>query len=105
MSPFLFSLFVNDFENAFINTLCDEIVFKRFSIVFVNVQFIILSYFLNQLQVTKHVKYFISVFGNVKKVLVFHNGGKIKTTSKWFYNGYELEVIDSFNHLGFTLNL
>lgn len=72
---------------------------------FVNVQLIILSYFLNQLQVTKHVKYFISVFGNVKKVLVFHNGGKIKTTSKWFYNGYELEVIDSFNHLGFTLNL
>jgi hypothetical protein len=28
LSPLLFSQYVNDFENAFINDLCDEIEFK-----------------------------------------------------------------------------
>jgi hypothetical protein len=38
------------------------------------------------------------------KIIVFRKGGKIHDTCKWFYDGKELEAVDTFNYLGRTLN-
>ena len=111
LSPFLFSLYVNDFENAFINSLCDEIDLNGislFSIMYADDTVLFsesaaglqkmldtLSGYCNEWDLKVNIQ--------KTKVLVFRNGGKVKATNKWFYDGSELEIVDSFNYLGLTL--
>jgi hypothetical protein len=38
------------------------------------------------------------------KIVVFRNRGKLTNTEKWTYNGNIIQVVDSFNYLGLTLN-
>ena len=39
-----------------------------------------------------------------QKVVLFRNGGKIKSTEKWNLNGHRLEIVDKFVYLGVLLN-
>jgi hypothetical protein len=38
------------------------------------------------------------------KIIVFKNGGKLKSTERWKVNGQNIEVVDTFNSLGVTLD-
>jgi len=40
---------------------------------------------------------------NKTKVMVFRKGGHLARMEKWYYQGHELEVVNSYKYLGFTL--
>jgi hypothetical protein len=112
LSPLLFSLYVNDFENAFINDLCDDIHFQDvalFLLMYADDTVLFsesaegLQNMLNTLSVYCN-EWDLKVNINKTKVLVFRRGGKMSPNSKWYYHDSEIEVVDSFNYLGLTLN-
>ena len=37
------------------------------------------------------------------KVMIFRKGGHIAAGEKWFYDGKEMEIVNSYKYLGFTL--
>ena len=37
------------------------------------------------------------------KVMIFRKGGHIAAGGKWFYDGKEMEIVNSYKYLGFTL--
>ena len=37
------------------------------------------------------------------KVMVFRKGGHIAATEKWFYHYTEIEIVNSYKYLGYTL--
>ena len=41
---------------------------------------------------------------NKTKVMVFRKGGHLSKHEKWFYNGEQLEIVNSYKYLGFTLS-
>ena len=40
----------------------------------------------------------------ITKVVIFRNGGKIKSNEKWNLYGHPLEIVDKFVYLGVLLN-
>ena len=38
-------------------------------------------------------------------MMIFRKGGHISEGEKWFYNGAELEVVNSYKYLGYTLTI
>ena len=38
------------------------------------------------------------------KIVIFRNRGKVQATDKWYYDGNCIEVVNSFNYLGLSLN-
>ena len=38
------------------------------------------------------------------KIMIFRNGGKIRTDEEWFYKNEKIDVVDSFCYLGLLLN-
>ena len=37
------------------------------------------------------------------KVMIFRKGGHIGAGGKWFFNGNEMEIVNSYKYLGYTL--
>jgi hypothetical protein len=38
------------------------------------------------------------------KIVVFRNGGILSDDEKWYYNGLQIETVNSFTYLGVVLN-
>lgn len=109
LSPFLFSMFLNDINEYLKNdpnvgiTIFD---FFMLLILFAD-DMVLLSETKKGLQkgLDKLYDYCndwgLSVNVEKTKCLVFKNGGKINKTEKWYYNGEIIETVDSFKYLGF----
>lgn len=37
---------------------------------------------------------------NKTKIMVFRNGGKVKQTERWFYQGIEIEIVSMYRYIG-----
>ena len=112
LSPFLFSLFIND-----INTFMMED--PNVGISFYQIYIILLLFAddmvlfsetrqglqqgLNRLH-DYCVDWGLSVNANKTKCLVFKKGGKANARDKWFYNNEPLETVSSFKYLGFIFS-
>ena len=112
LSPFLFSLFIND-----INSYMKED--PRVGISFYQIYVILLLFAddmvlfsesrqglqqgLNRLH-EYCVNWGLSVNANKTKCLVFKKRGKINAKDKWFYNNEPLETVNSFKYLGFVFS-
>ena len=49
-------------------------------------------------------KWTLSVNINKTKIVVFRNGGILSDDEKWYYNGLQIETVNSFTYLGVVLN-
>ena len=38
------------------------------------------------------------------KIVVFRNGGKLRNTENWSYNGYYIDIVSEFNYLGVLMS-
>ena len=38
------------------------------------------------------------------KIVIFRNGGTIKSNEKWYYKEVELQIVNQFNYLGMVFN-
>jgi hypothetical protein len=45
----------------------------------------------------------LSVNLNKTKIMIFRKGGHLSKAEKWFYKGKQIEVVNSYKYLGFTL--
>ena len=45
----------------------------------------------------------LTVNSNKTKVMIFRKGGHLSKAEKWFYKGKQIEVVNSYKYLGFTL--
>lgn len=109
LSPFLFSMFLNDI-NDFLKTdpTVGITIFDFFLLLILFADdMVLLSETKQGLQqgLDKLHDYCyqwgLSVNVDKTKCLVFKNGGKINKTEKWYFNGEIIETVDSFKYLGF----
>lgn len=110
LSPILFSLYMNDFENWFIEdniVPCEFRDLALFLLMYADDMVLFaetaegLQEMLDSLSRYSH-NYGLTVNTDKTKVLVFRNAGIVK--NKWTYNGKEVELVDCFNYLGLLLN-
>ena len=109
LSPFLFSIFLNDINEFLKNDPTVGVTIFDF--------FMLLILFADDMVLLSETKqglqrglnklndycndWGLSVNVEKTKCLVFKNGGKIKKTEKWYFNGEIIETVDSFKYLGF----
>ena len=112
LSPFLFSLYINDLEthlkseNLHAISVEDEHLFyllfaddlTLFSNTVVGLQRLI-----DRLQVYCSA-WRITVNVDKTKVVVFRKGGILSKKEKWFYNGSQIQVVPYFKYLGVTFS-
>ena len=112
LSPFLYSMYVNDFENELINTSCEALFLRDISL------FLLLyaddtvlfsesaSGLQNMLDSLKRYSdnWQLTVNTDKTKIIVFRNGGRLRTNNTFYFENNEIETVDSFNYLGVTLN-
>ena len=112
LSPFLFSLYVNDFEMEFIENMCVPVEIKDivlFLIMYADDTVLFseteqgLQDMLNCLE-NYTSKWNIKVNVDKTKIIVFRRGGKLKSNYCWKYDNKLVSVDESFNYLGITLN-
>ena len=109
MSPFLFSMYINDFENELIKDLCEPIYLKDISLFLLMYadDTVRLSETAGGLQkmidilLTYSTKWTFCVNTEETKIVVFRNSAKLSTKEKWVYNN---ESIDCCNYLGLTIH-
>ena len=112
LSPMLFSLFLNDFENEFIESLCIPVEIRNIALFLLMYadDTIIFSETVDGLQTMLNSlfnycsKWNLTVNINKTKVVVFRNGGKLRNDEKWTYNGENIEVVDQYLYLGVMLH-
>ena len=112
LSPMLFSLYVNDFEAEFLknDTLSLNLRDLNLFVLMYADDMVIFSESVDELQKmldTLHVystDWDLTVKVEKTKVVIFRNGGKIKSNEKWNLNGHPLEIVDKFVYLGVLLN-
>ena len=112
MSPFLFSMYINDFENELIKDVCEPIYLHDISVFLLMYadDTVLLSETAGGLQKmidtlhTYSTKWNLCVNTEKTKIVVFRNSAKLSTKEKWVYNNESIEVVDCFNYLGLTLN-
>ena len=108
LSPILFSMYVNDCEMHLLADDCPSVVIHTLNLFLVMYadDMVLLAESPEGLQqninalLNYTMKWDLTVNTNKTKIVVFRNGGKIRKNEKWFYNGYELEVVNEFNYLG-----
>lgn len=111
-SPFLFSFFLNDLEthlqsNIFSGVNLDQICI--YLILFAD-DLILLSETPQGLQSHLDLLYDycrrwkLTVNINKTKIIVFRKRGRLHENEQWTYSGDNIEVVDSFNYLGFTVS-
>ena len=106
LSPFLFSLYINDFENELINGFSELFYIQQISHFFIYAD----KYYydarvcssLDSLHVYS-TKWNIDVNIDKIKIVVFRNRGKLTNTQKWTYDGNIIQFVNNFNYLILTL--
>ena len=112
LSPFLFSLFVNDLEtyleqNPNASLTLDQLsmyllMFADDTVIFSeSVEGLQLS--LNNLESYCN-KWDLTVNIDKTKIVVFKKGGSLSRQEKWTYAGETVEIVNSFNYLGIVLS-
>ena len=95
LSPFLFSLYINDFEMDLISNLCEPVYLQDISLfllmyaddtVLLSESRDGLQNILNQLKIYSD-NWDISVNVEKTKIVVFRNGGRLSRDDMWFYEG------------------
>ena len=112
LSPFLFSMYLNDFESFLMKNGSDSIeigMLNLFLILYADDTVIIsesaevLQKQLNDLY--DHCNEWTLNVNTLKtKIVIFRNRGKVQATDKGYYDGNCIEVVISFNYLGLLLN-
>ena len=112
LSPFLFSLFINDIEMHLQQTPNASLSLEQLSIyllLFAD-DAVIFSETIEGLQSSlNHLeeycrKWNLEVNVDKTKIVVFRKGGNLSSKGKWTYAGEEIEIVSSFNHLGIVLS-
>ena len=111
LSPLLFSLYLNDFENAFIRSNCQDISLQEVSLFLMLYadDMVLFSDSPEGLQKMLDVLYSycndwkLSVNVSKTKIVVFRKSGRLNPNIKWFYNDEEVEAVNQFTYLGLTL--
>ena len=119
LSPFLFSIFINDLEDYLIDNGCSPInvayddrisdYFKIFVLLYAD-DTVLLSSSPEGLQknlseLNKYCDYWkLKANSSKTKVIIFGNRRTKVGTAKYIYNGSELEIIDNFKYLGVLFN-
>ena len=112
LSPFLFSLYINDFESYLIKSIYDSTQLKDISLFLLMYadDTVLLSESKEGLQNISdnlHVYYESwNIDVNVAKTkgVVFRKGSKLPKSYRWFYNKQPVELVNSFNYSGMTLS-
>jgi hypothetical protein len=112
LSPILFSLYVNDFEMYFLRDKCVPYECKNLSLYLLMYadDMVIFSENVNELQnqlnsLSSYSKLWgLTVNLQKTKIVVFRNGGRVKPTENWTYDGKPLDIVDSFTYLGIVFN-
>ena len=112
MSPFLFSMYINDFENELIKDLFEPIYLQYISLFLLMYadDTVLLSETAGGLQKmidtlhTYSTKWNLCVHTENTKIVVFRNSAKLSTKEKWVYNNESIEVVDCFHYLGLIIN-
>jgi hypothetical protein len=110
LSPFLFSMYVNDMEQALktngVKGVCVNNL-KLFLLLYADDTVIFgesaesLQNALNSFE-TYCDKWNLTVNTNKTKVMVFRKGGRLKELPKFMFKNRELEVVNNFKYLGIT---
>ena len=112
LSPFLFSLFINDLElylqqNTDAGLTLDQLsiyllMFADDAVIFSDSIDGLQSSLIN-LESYCH-KWNLKVNVGKTKIVVFQKGGNLSRNEKWTYSGEEIEIVNSFNYLGMVLS-
>ena len=112
LSPFLFSMYLNDFESFLMKNGSDSIeigMLNLFLILYAD-DTVIISESAEGLQKQLNDLYDYCNEWKLKvntlktKIVIFRNRGKVQATDKWYYDENCIEVVNSFNYLGLLLN-
>lgn len=112
LSPFLFSLYINDFEGELLSSVCEPTYLRElalFLLMYADDTVLMaeskegLQDILDKLH-TYCAKWDIEVNVAKTKIVVFRNGMKLPRSYSWSYNMETIEIVNSFNYLGLTLN-
>lgn len=112
LSPFLFSLFINDLEiylqqNTNAGLTLDQL--SIYLLMFADDAVIFsdsvdgLQSCLNSLE-SYCLKWNLTVNVDKTKIVVYRKGGNLSRNEKWTYCGQEIEIVSSFNYLGMVLS-
>ena len=108
LSPLLFSLFLNDIEEHFIQAGMegiDIIMVKMFMLLYAD-DIVLFGNSAEQLQDSLNLlsnyckRWKLTVNINKTKVMVFRKGGALPRNLTFLYNGNELEIVRNFKYLG-----
>ncbi|MCG8033307.1 MAG: reverse transcriptase family protein, partial [Candidatus Thiodiazotropha taylori] len=113
LSPLLFSMFLNDIEDQFLNAGLaglDVNMFKMFMLLYAD-DIVLFSSSAEELQkgldllsdYCKRWKLKINVAKS--KVMVFRKGGLLPKNLSFFYDGQVLEIVNKFRYLGVTFTI
>ena len=108
MSPFLFSMFVNDLEDVFVQNSVNGVdvdMFKMFLILYAD-DIILFADSQEELQTNLDLlfsycnKWKLLVNSNKTKVMVFKRGDRLPNNLMFTYGDHQLEIVKKFIYLG-----
>ena len=112
MSPFLFSLFLDDIESHLQEGMNDGISFQQlqlYILLFADDAVLFsetregLQNELNNLE-SYRKKWNLTVNVEKTKIVVFRKGGVLGNNDHWFYAGHEIEIVSQFTYLGIVFS-
>ena len=113
LSPLLFSLYLNDIEDTFVNSGLEGIdidMFKMFMLLYAD-DIVIFANSAEELQQSLDVllnycnRWKLTVNVSKTKVMVFRKGGMLPRNMAFFYNGERLEIVKEFKYLGMVFTI
>lgn len=112
ISPILFNLFVNDIETMLYENINSGLTLDQLSIILIMFadDYVLLSETAEGLQ--NHLntlqrycdRWKLKVNVDKTKVMVFRKGGQLRQTDVFTFNGINIEVVESYNYLGFVMS-
>ena len=112
LSPFLFSMYLNDLENIFLTKGLDGIdvnTFKMFLILYAD-DIVIFANNKEELQSSLNLlheycsRWKLIVNVDKTKKMCFRKGGRLSKNIKFLYNDRTVEIVDKFNYLGIVFS-
>ncbi len=112
LSPFLFSMYINDLEDEFYLKGLEGIdigMIKIFLLLYADDIAILastkeqLQEGLNTLQ-TYCQKWKLTVNTNKTKIMIFRKGGRLPAALKFYYNNLEIEIVSKWSYLGIVFS-
>ncbi|XP_071123308.1 uncharacterized protein [Mytilus edulis] len=108
LSPFLYSLYINDIENELLSQGCQSYELKMLNLYLLMYadDTVLFSETVDGLQ--KMIdsvdiysrEYDLDINLSKTKIVVFRNRGLVKATEKWYLNDVDIELCDEFTYLG-----